>query len=276
MTAAVRWTPEQFWEYAEGLIDAFVRDQLRETMAERGLCLRTAAPAEQEPVAWRYRHSSHREWTYHDSKPSGPSIHLFEVEPLYATPPAPSDAPGDAAQGRVVTVNSAEELAAVLAGEESGDCAVLPSGAVVYGEPAEVIHTLEAIIERWSPPSSDAGTGEAPAFGSAAYECSVVDGGLQLLLAAVHADDPKREILVRVGDLMRDTKRLARALNEPQTPVAYQRRNIGPDGKPWSTWLPANDKPTPENMAWDGVYSYEYRPLYAGAPLPRPHQPGES
>lgn len=31
-----------------------------------------------------------------------------------------------------------------------------------------------------------------------------LDGGLQLLLAAVHADDPKREILVRVGDLLRD------------------------------------------------------------------------
>jgi hypothetical protein len=31
-----------------------------------------------------------------------------------------------------------------------------------------------------------------------------IDGGLQLLLAAVHANDPKREILVRVGDLLRD------------------------------------------------------------------------
>lgn len=51
--------------------------------------------------------------------------------------------------------------------------------------------------------------------------------------------------------------------------VGYQRRNIGPDGEPWSTWYLADDKPTPDNMKWDGVYSYEYRPLYAGDPLPR-------
>jgi hypothetical protein len=30
-----------------------------------------------------------------------------------------------------------------------------------------------------------------------------VQGGLEMLLAAIHADDPKRELLVRVGDLMR-------------------------------------------------------------------------
>lgn len=57
--------------------------------------------------------------------------------------------------------------------------------------------------------------------------------------------------------------------------VAYQRRNIGPDGTPWSSWYPANDKPTPENMKWDGVYSYEYRPLHPGSPLPRPTLGGE-
>lgn len=49
-----------------------------------------------------------------------------------------------------------------------------------------------------------------PEFGSLEYRCDVVLGGLELLLAAVHADDPKREILVRIGDLMRDM-RLVRA-----------------------------------------------------------------
>jgi hypothetical protein len=39
-----------------------------------------------EPVAWRWRHSSSRKWDYAEEKPEGPSIHLFEVEPLYATP----------------------------------------------------------------------------------------------------------------------------------------------------------------------------------------------
>ncbi len=44
--------------------------------------------------------------------------------------------------------------------------------------------------------------------GSDEYECDVVCGGLELLLAAVHADDPKREILVRIGDLMRDMEKV--------------------------------------------------------------------
>lgn len=33
--------------------------------------------------------------------------------------------------------------------------------------------------------------------------------GLELLLAAIHADDPKREILVRVGDAIREAKAIA-------------------------------------------------------------------
>jgi hypothetical protein len=37
--------------------------------------------------------------------------------------------------------------------------------------------------------------------------------GLSQLLAAVHADDPRRELLVRVGDLMRETKSLTAALD---------------------------------------------------------------
>lgn len=64
-----------------------------------------------------------------------------------------------------------------------------------------------------------------------------------------------------------------RALNEPQAapvPRGYERRNIGKDGKPWSDWYYTFETPTPELMAWDGVYSYEYRPLFAGSPLPRP------
>jgi hypothetical protein len=62
---------------------------------------------------------------------------------------------------------------------------------------------------------------------------------------------------------------------EDQTPVSYQRRNIGPNGTPFSAWYPADDKPTPENMKFDGYLSYEYRPLYAGPPLTRPQRTGE-
>lgn len=36
-----------------------------------------------------------------------------------------------------------------------------------------------------------------------------IEGGLELLLAAIHADDPRRELLVRVGDLMRAAKSAA-------------------------------------------------------------------
>jgi hypothetical protein len=35
-------------------------------------------------------------------------------------------------------------------------------------------------------------------------ECEMLVAGLEQLLAAVHADDPKRELLVRVGDLIRE------------------------------------------------------------------------
>lgn len=55
-------------------------------------------------------------------------------------------------------------------------------------------------------------TKRVPEVGSAEYNCDVVSGGLELLLAAIHADDPKREILVRVGDLMRDVERIRAGL----------------------------------------------------------------
>ena len=60
-------------------------------------------------------------------------------------------------------------------------------------------------------------------FGTPQYELSVVAGGLELLLAAVHADDPKREILVRVGDLMRDVKKLGTTI---QTTSAENARTL--------------------------------------------------
>lgn len=38
-----------------------------------------------EPVAWRWRHGT-LPWTYALDRPTGPSIHLFQVQPLYASP----------------------------------------------------------------------------------------------------------------------------------------------------------------------------------------------
>lgn len=61
----------------------------------------------------------------------------------------------------------------------------------------------------------------------------------------------------------------AETIAVPNIIVGWQRRNIGKDGAPWSAWYMADDTPTPENMKWDGYLSYEYRPLYAGDPLPR-------
>jgi len=46
---------------------------------------------------------------------------------------------------------------------------------------------------------------------------------------------------------------------------AWQCRSVK-NGEPWSSWRMANDDPTPENMKFDGVFSYEYRPLYAAPP----------
>lgn len=51
--------------------------------------------------------------------------------------------------------------------------------------------------------------------------------GLDALLAAVHAGDPKRELLVRIGDLMRDVKvaseRADRLSRQPEAePVAWR------------------------------------------------------
>lgn len=36
------WTPERFWEYADGLLGTFVRDQMRDVLAKQGLVI---APA---------------------------------------------------------------------------------------------------------------------------------------------------------------------------------------------------------------------------------------
>jgi hypothetical protein len=44
-------------------------------------------------------------------------------------------------------------------------------------------------------------------------EMHLLSIGLSQLLAAVHADDPKRELLVRIGDLMREAKSITAALD---------------------------------------------------------------
>ena len=50
MSEHIKWTPEQFWEYVEGLAGDFNAGQMREMLAERGLSL--AAPTASEPAAW--------------------------------------------------------------------------------------------------------------------------------------------------------------------------------------------------------------------------------
>jgi len=42
-----KWTPEQFWEYVEGLAGDFNAGQMRDMLAERGLSL--AAPETKKP-----------------------------------------------------------------------------------------------------------------------------------------------------------------------------------------------------------------------------------
>ncbi len=41
------WTPEQFWEYAEGLTDTFTCNEMHRTMADRGLRLASTVPSAQ-------------------------------------------------------------------------------------------------------------------------------------------------------------------------------------------------------------------------------------
>ncbi len=72
------------------------------TVGKAILALRTppavASPAEREvPIAWRWRHKGHGEWQHAELKPTGPSIHLFDVEPLFARSPSVSGAEWNAA-----------------------------------------------------------------------------------------------------------------------------------------------------------------------------------
>jgi hypothetical protein len=48
-SARANWTPEQFWEYADGLLGTHVRDQMRDMMASQGLAL-SAPKASVEPA----------------------------------------------------------------------------------------------------------------------------------------------------------------------------------------------------------------------------------
>lgn len=45
-----RWTVDQFWQFAEGLTGAHVRDQLRDAMAERGLSITSTDRAYPDPA----------------------------------------------------------------------------------------------------------------------------------------------------------------------------------------------------------------------------------
>jgi len=42
--------------------------------------------AETVPDAWRWRHRGSNRWEYGEEEPTGPSIHLFEVQRLSAVP----------------------------------------------------------------------------------------------------------------------------------------------------------------------------------------------
>lgn len=55
------WTSEQFWQYAEGLTDSFVVEQLHDTMKERGLCIVPAQGASdpmevRKHIAWLFQY----------------------------------------------------------------------------------------------------------------------------------------------------------------------------------------------------------------------------
>lgn len=46
------WTPQQFWEYVEGLTDSLVRDQIRDMLASTGLTITSVAqPSRIDPDA---------------------------------------------------------------------------------------------------------------------------------------------------------------------------------------------------------------------------------
>jgi hypothetical protein len=63
-----------------GDVAFLLRDQVKDILDT------APTPPSSAPDAWRHRHSSWRKWEYTDDKPDGPSIHLFEVQALYAHP----------------------------------------------------------------------------------------------------------------------------------------------------------------------------------------------
>jgi len=85
----VAWSYER-WCGGDGWQKILTRDKPAGEKWERNIVALYAVPqVSSQPatpagdvVAWRWRHSSSRQWTYGDEKPEGPSIHLFEVEAL--------------------------------------------------------------------------------------------------------------------------------------------------------------------------------------------------
>lgn len=65
------------------------------TTLRAALAAQPAEPVEPvEPVAWRWRCKMHSgswgDWKHYAHKPQGPASDTFEMEPLYAAPPAPA------------------------------------------------------------------------------------------------------------------------------------------------------------------------------------------
>lgn len=77
-----KWSVSDFWAYAGGLVGNWEASQLRDTMESVGLAI---GPAERA-VGWRWRQGC-GPWAWAADEPTGPSIHLFEVQPLYAREP---------------------------------------------------------------------------------------------------------------------------------------------------------------------------------------------
>lgn len=46
------WTPQQFWEYVEGLTDSLVRDQIRDMLASTGLTVTNVSQTEPERLSF--------------------------------------------------------------------------------------------------------------------------------------------------------------------------------------------------------------------------------
>jgi hypothetical protein len=75
-------------------------------------------------------------------------------------------------------------------------------------------------------------------------------------------DDPIGSLLASHEYLVADRNEWQKQAREAKREtVGWQRRAIGKDGNPWTIWYTISVPRRDGDTDWDGLYSYEFRPL---------------